>query len=27
MPLGTEVGFGPDDIVLMGTHGKGHSSP
>ena len=31
MPLGTEVGFGPSDIVLDGDlappHGKGHSSP
>jgi len=30
MPLGTEVGFGPGDIVLDGDpapHGKGHSSP
>ena len=31
MPLGTEVGLGPGDIVLDGDptfpHGKGHSSP
>jgi len=30
MPLGTEVGLGPGDIVLDGDpapHGQGHSSP
>jgi len=29
MPLGTDVGLGPGDIVLDGTHlpKKGHSSP
>jgi len=31
IPLGTEVGLGPGDIVLDGTHlplhAKGHSSP
>jgi len=30
MPLGMEVGLGPDDIVLYGDsafNGKGHSSP
>jgi len=31
MPLGTEVGLGPGDIVLDGEtqipHGNGHTSP
>jgi len=30
MPLGTQIGLGPGDIVLDGnpaSHGKGHSSP
>jgi len=27
IPLGTEVGLGLGDIVLDGTHGKGHNNP
>ena len=30
MPVGMEIGLGPDDIVLDGDpapHGKGHSNP